>query len=125
MDGIIIFFKETLSGIWLVLYVIVCLIMILAGIGKIGDRKRLEMREQMKAKKQYDLLSGRAAAQASLEGKQVISYSFSEEKPKDDPLVQDSKETPGVLEINNSVVNIDEKKDDVPDVLVLGDSEKK
>lgn len=125
MDNIILFFKETLSGWRYFLWVIFCAIMILAGVGKIGDRKRLEMREQMKAKKQYDLLSGRAAAQASLEGKQVISYSFSEEKPKDDSVSQGENETPGVLEINNSVVNIDEKKDDVPDVLVLGDSEKK
>lgn len=119
MVRVILFFKETLSGWRYILYVMFCIVMILAAVGKIGDRKRSELRKQMKIKKEYDLLTGRAAAQAALEGKQVISYSFDNDEEK-------AKETQDASQpINNSVVNVEEHPNDVPEVLVLGGDTKK
>ncbi len=66
------FFRDTLSGIVYVLYLIFCIIAFFYTLGVLGDRKRKMIEVKLKEKKAYDIASGKEAAIAAMETKQVL-----------------------------------------------------
>lgn len=66
------FFRDTLSGIVYVLYLIFCIIAFFYTLGVLGDRKRKMIEVKLKEKKTYDIASGKEAAIAAMETKQVL-----------------------------------------------------
>ena len=111
------FFRDVLDGIWYWLYLIVCIISFFFVLGIVADNKREKINKKLKEKKSYDIESGREAAIAAMETKQVLSVNedenkedsktvpatnpainkIPEEKKEEEPLVINSKEEPTVM----------------------------
>ena len=67
------FFRDFLDGIFYFLYLIICIFAFFYVLGIVADRKREMIEEKLREKKQYDITSGKEAAIAALETKQVLS----------------------------------------------------
>ena len=72
------FFRDVLDGIWYWLYLLVCFIMFFYVLGIVADNKREKINKKLKEKKTYDIESGREAAIAAMESKQVLAVNEEE-----------------------------------------------
>ena len=124
MDFIIVFFRDTLSGVWYFLYLALCIFIIFYLLGVIGDRKRLAISVKLKEKKKYDIESGREAAIAAKQSKQIIGVLEEEEikqavpNPNEEVNVQENQEEPAVMVLNSDSVATDNSKPAVTPVVI-------
>ena len=111
------FFRDVLGGLWYWPYLLLCIILFFYVLGIVADNKREKINKKLKEKKSYDIESGKEAAIAALESKQVLAVnedenkegistvptmnsdinSIPEEKKEEEPLVINSKEEPTVV----------------------------
>ena len=96
------FFRDTLSGIWYFLYLLVCLIAFFYVLGIVADNKRERINKKLKEKKTFDIESGKEAQIAAMETKQVLAVDDGE-----------------LTTTNNNVKEEEQKKEEVPAVVVL------
>ncbi len=110
MDLILVFFRDTLSGIWYFLYLALCIFIVFYLLGVVGDRKRAAIAVKLKEKKTYDIESGREAEIAAKQTKQIIG------------VLEDQAATPNA---NNPLPGAGDaqNKEEVPTVMVLNSSE--
>jgi hypothetical protein len=97
MELIIAFFRDVLSGWLYFVNFTINLIIILACVGVMGDKKKAEIQKAIREKKEYELVTGISAKKAALEGKQIISVE-EDEKPKEPAAEEKVSE---VLELNS------------------------
>ena len=121
---VITFFRDILDGFVYIIYLAVCILAIFYVLGIVGDRKRLAIAEKLKAKKKYDIESGKEAAIAALESKQVLDVM------EDEKTFGDAVATSNVAVLNNAqatpTINQAEdvtKKEEVPAVMILNSSD--
>lgn len=107
---IIEFFRDVLDGIWYLLYLILCIMAFFYVLGYVADRKRDAINKKLKEKKTYDIESGREAAIAAMETKQVLDV--------DDSIGTSENGTTATVNTNDAA-----KKEEVPQVMVLNSSE--
>lgn len=125
MELLIIFFRDILDGFLYFVYVFVCIFAIFYVFGISADRKRKAIEDKLKEKKKYDIMSGREAAIAALESKQVLDV-------EDDPPTSGAGNENENATLNaalNSMPNTSDaafaasaKKEEVPSVMVLNSS---
>ena len=106
--GILEFFRDFLSGITYWIYLAACIFAFFFVLGIVSDRKRIAISDKLKEKKSYDIKSGREAAIAAMETKQVLDVM--------------AKETPKPEE-NNQVPSSEAPKEEVPQVMVINSTE--
>lgn len=102
---IIEFFRDTISGPLYFIYLIICLIIFFALLGVVGDRKRYEIEEKLKAKKKYDIESGKEAEIAALESKQVLDVLTEEKQEEITEEVKEEQPSVIVLDSTNTESN--------------------
>ena len=90
MDLLISFFRDTLSGWLYFVNFIINAFLILVFVGIMGDKRKAEIQRALRAKREYELVTGISAKKAAMEGKQIISV-LEESSPPE-------KETPKVAE---------------------------
>lgn len=112
-NPIIIFFRDTISGGWYALYIVICLILALSIIGYMGDRKRRAIEEMLREKKKWAIESGEEARRAAMESKQILDV-----MEDDVPATPESSSEEVVGDINSLT-----KEEEVPSVLVIGGDE--
>ena len=100
---IIAFFRD-MSGIWYVLWVVMCVFLQLVLVGIVGDRKRAVINNDLLIKRKYDIESGKVAEEAARASKQVLDV-MSDEELKGDQAKTEEDLT---------------KKEEVPQTLVIG-----
>ena len=66
-------FRDIFDGIFYWLYLAGCIFAFFYVLGIVGDNKRAKINKKLKEKKTYDIESGREAAIAAMETKQVLS----------------------------------------------------
>ena len=103
------FFRDVLDGIWYYLYLIACILVFFYFLGIVADNKKEKINKKLREKKTYDIESGKEAAIAAMETKQILDV--------DD-------EVDGKLgDMANGNSNVEEAKKDgqeeVPAVMVL------
>ncbi len=116
------FFRDFFSGIIYWLYVLVGIFAFFYVLGIVADRKRLAIANKLKEKKTYDIESGREAAIAAMESKQILDV--------EDETLPAANETPvenqslGAVQnqFNDPLVG-EAKKEEVPQVMVLNSGE--
>lgn len=110
------FFRDVLDGIWYWLYLLLCIFLFFYVLGIVADNKREKINKKLKEKKSYDIESGKEAAIAAMESKQVLAVNEEENKPgeevkqnndtqdalpkeekKEEPIVINSNEEPTVV----------------------------
>ena len=106
------FFRDVLDGIWYWLYLIACIIVFFYFLGIVADNKREKINKKLKEKKTYDIESGREAAIAAMESKQILAVDDDQGGKLNDlangnSTVEDAKkegqeEVPAVLELSSS-----------------------
>lgn len=114
MDIVISFFRDTISGIWYALYILLCILIIFVILGVVGDRKRAIISEKLKEKRRRDIESGKASQIAARESKQILDV-MSDEELKGENNSAPSEGSNSPLSTENLA-----KKDEAPSVLVLG-----
>ena len=67
------FFRDVLDGIWYWLYLFACIVVFFYFMGIVADNKREKINKKLKEKKTYDIESGREAAIAAMESKQILA----------------------------------------------------
>ncbi len=107
---IIEFFRDVLDGIWYLLYLIVCIMAFFYVLGFVADRKRAMIDKKLKEKKTYDIESGREAAIAAMETKQILDVN--------DAVSQDANNMAQAVNPVDAT-----KKEEAPQVLVLNSNE--
>lgn len=113
MDIVISFFRDTISGFWYFLYIVLCIFLIFVILGFVGDRKRAIISEKLKEKRRRDIESGKASAIAARESKQILDVMSEEElKNPNGEIVNDG----GNAQSTEALA----KKEEAPSVLVLG-----
>ena len=112
MNFVISFFRDTISGFWYFIYIILCIFFIFVLLGIVGDRKRAVIAKKLKEKKAQDIASGKEARIAAMESKQIL-----------DVMSDDSASVNGTSNLNNSNVE-SSKEDKVPSVLVIDETNK-
>lgn len=112
MNFVISFFRDTISGFWYFLYIILCIFFIFVLLGIVGDRKRAVIAKKLKEKKAQDIASGKEARIAAMESKQIL-----------DVMSDDSASVNGTSNLNNSNVE-SSKEDKAPAVLVIDETGK-
>ena len=112
MNFVISFFRDTISGFWYFLYIILCIFFIFVLLGIVGDRKRVVIAKKLKEKKAQDIASGKEARIAAMESKQIL-----------DVMSDDSASVNGTSNLNNSNVE-SSKEDKAPAVLVIDETGK-
>ena len=112
MNFVISFFRDTISGFWYFLYIILCIFFIFVLLGIVGDRKRAVITKKLKEKKAQDIASGKEARIAAMESKQIL-----------DVMSDDSASVNGTSNLNNSNVE-SSKEDKAPAVLVIDETGK-
>ena len=113
MQIIIEFFRDTLSGIVYVLYLIFCIIAFFYTLGIVGDRKRKMIEVKLKEKKAYDIASGKEAAIAAMETKQVLDIDEA-----DSQLASPEVNAAIGITVNNGQ-NGQQPQEEVPQVMVF------
>lgn len=120
---VITFFRDILDGFVYIIYLAVCILAIFYVLGIVGDRKRLAIAEKLKAKKKYDIESGKEAAIAALESKQVLDV-MEDEKPLSaavattDATLNNTQTNP----VSNQTEDLT-KKEEVPTIMILNSSD--
>lgn len=112
MNFVISFFRDTISGFWYFIYIILCIFFIFVLLGIVGDRKRAVIADKLKEKKARDIASGKEARIAAMESKQIL-----------DVMSDDSASVNGTSNLNNSNVE-SSKEDKAPAVLVIDETGK-
>ena len=114
MELFLIFFRDTLSGFIYYLYVALCIFAIFYVFGFVAKRKRKAINDKLKEKKQYDIASGREAAIAAMESKQVLNVEEDEESNEPNATLADAagESTPNVEPDQT-------KQEEVPAVMVF------
>ena len=107
------FFRDTLSGIVYVLYLIFCIIAFFYTLGIVGDRKRKMIEVKLKEKKAYDIASGKEAAIAAMETKQVLDIDEA-----DSQLASPEVNAAIGITVNNGQ-NGQQPQEEVPQVMVF------
>ena len=104
------FFRDVLSGINYWIYLAICIFLFFYILGIVSDRKRLAISDKLKEKKSYDIKSGREAAIAAMETKQVLDVDKT-----------NGNETNPAVSTQPVVGNgtAPEAKEEVPQVMVL------
>ena len=92
---IVAFFRDVLDGFIYWIYVLVCIFLQFSLYGIIADRKRRLIQDELLKKKERDIESGKEAAKAAMEDKQILD------------VMEDVEEEP--------------KKEEAPSVLVIGE----
>jgi len=92
---IVAFFRDVLDGFIYWIYVLVCIFLQFSLYGIIADRKRKLIQDELLKKKERDIESGKEAAKAAMEDKQILD------------VMEDVEEEP--------------KKEEAPSVLVIGE----
>lgn len=105
-------FRDVLDGVWYWLYLLVCIFAFFYVLGIIGDNKRAKINKKLKEKKTYDIESGKEAAIAAMETKQILTVGDDAEM---------SGMTLGDMANNNTKVDEmkKEEKEEVPSVMIL------
>ena len=120
MGILIVFFRDVLSGALYFFYMLLCIFGIFYVFGISADRKRKAIEEKLKEKKKFDIISGKEAAIAAMESKQVLDV---EEEDKDGDIVSTENQNATMNSALNSMSNMpdarDAQKDDTPNVMVL------
>ena len=106
------FFRDVLDCIWYWLYLIACIIVFFYFLGIVADNKREKINKKLKEKKTYDIESGKEAAIAAMETKQVLAVDDDQGGKLNDMAngnsnVEEAKkegqeEVPAVLELSSS-----------------------
>ena len=106
-------FRDVFDGFFYFLYLIACVFAFFYVLGIVADDKREIIEKKLREKKQYDIESGKEAAIAAMETKQVLSV---DDTPSDVQFqgVQDSGIGMQLQEVN--------KKEEVPSVMVINSS---
>ena len=112
MNFVISFFRDTISGFWYFIYIILCIFFIFVLLGIVGDRKSAVIAKKLKEKKAQDIASGKEARIAAMESKQIL-----------DVMSDDSASVNGTSNLNNSNVE-SSKEDKAPAVLVIDETGK-
>ena len=116
------FFRDTLSGIWYWLYLLLCIFSFFYVLGIVADSKREKINKKLKEKKSYDIESGKEAAIAAMESKQVLAVNEEEQastpqttdevatttpevKKEEEPLVISSSEPTITIQEQEPTVN--------------------
>lgn len=111
------FFRDFFSGIMYWLYLVILIFAFFYVLGIVADRKRLAIAAKLKEKKKYDIESGREAAIAAMESKQVLDV---EETPQTSTTPVENKNLTNQNTFEQAVPAISqEKKEEVPTVMVL------
>ena len=121
MELLLVFFRDVLSGALYFLYVLFCIFAIFYVFGISADRKRKAIEDKLKEKKKYDIISGREAAIAAMESKQVLDV---EEEPKESSTDNQNATMNAAL---NSMSNMPDatnaQKEETPNVMILDSSQ--
>jgi len=98
------FFRDILDGIWYWLYLLFCIIAFFYVLGIVADNKREKINKKLKEKKSYDIESGKEAAIAALESKQVLAVSeeVKEKTEEESVSIEMEKNEPAVVVIESS-----------------------
>lgn len=115
MEILISFFRDFLSGFVYYLYVALCIFAFFYVFGFVANRKRKAINDKLKEKKQYDIASGREAAIAAMESKQVLNV---EEDPD-----QEGNTAPAEATTEAPAQEDPAKKEEVPAVMVINSSD--
>ena len=107
------FFRDTLSGIVYVLYLIFCIIAFFYTLGIVGDRKRKMIEAKLKEKKAYDIASGKEAAIAAMETKQVLDIDEA------DAQIASPEVNAAIGIVNNDGQSGQQTQEEVPQVMVF------
>ena len=108
------FFRDVLSGFLYYVYVVLCIFAFFYVLGIVADRKREMIEKKLREKKQYDIESGKEAAIAAMESKQVLDV---DDDPN--PNVQIAGNQDSGISMQLQDVN---KMEEVPAVMVLDSS---
>lgn len=121
MEILLVFFRDILSGWIYWIYVLFCIFFIFFILGFVADGKRMRINNKLKEKKTYDIESGREAAIAAMESKQVLDVAS-----EDDPLANQNPTATlnaainSAAQNNNSdVASLSKPNEEVPSVMVL------
>ena len=112
---IIAFFRD-LSGIWYILWVLMCIFFQFVLLGIVGDRKREVIHADLMAKRKMDIESGKVAEEAAKATKQILDVMTDEELKGEEPTTEAEKdltkkeEVPQTLVIGGDGKQVDEKK---------------
>ena len=115
------FFRDFFSGIIYWLYVLVCIFAFFYVLGIVADRKRQAIANKLKEKKTYDIESGREAAIAAMETKQILDVDETLPAANTAP-VENQNLGANQSQLNNPLVG-EAKKEEVPQVMVLNSAE--
>ena len=107
------FFRDVFDGFWYFVYLFACILAFFYVLGILADNKRAIINKKLKEKKTYDIESGREAAIAAMETKQVLSVG--------DEDIENGGGSLNDLAQGNAQVNElkKEEKEEVPAVMVL------
>lgn len=120
MEIVLVFFRDVLSG-WLYwLYLAFCIFLFFFILGFVADRKRMTINQKLKEKKKYDIESGREAAIAAMESKQVLDVD-SEESPlaNQNPNATLNAAINSSVQNNSDIASLAKQNEEVPSVMVL------
>ena len=104
---------------------VICIFAIFYVFGIVANRKRKAINNKLKEKKTYDIESGREAAIAAMESKQVLDVA---EDEQDLAQLNDNPNATLNAAVNNGIANQNEdplgiKKEEVPSVMVLNSTD--
>lgn len=119
------FFRDFLSGFVYIIYLAICIFAFFYVFGIVADRKRHAIEKKLKEKKTYDIESGKEAAIAAMETKQVLDV--------DDSMDSQGSGTDNQNATLNSALNsmshmpdaTQAQKDEAPNVMVLNSGDSK
>lgn len=108
-------FRDVFDGVFYWLYLVVCIFAFFYVLGIVGDNKREKINKKLKEKKTYDIESGREAAIAAMETKQVLTV---------DEAAAAEMPIGAMANGNNSIEEMKKDgKEEVPAVMVLNSSD--
>lgn len=131
MDLFIVFFRDIIKGPIYYLYLILGFIIVFYSLGIIADRRRAAIAKKLKEKKTYDIESGREAAIAAMETKQVLDVDENNDK-----ILNQANDNNSVNENTNAIINatvnsmantndavLSKNEEKAPTVMVLNSSD--
>ena len=121
MDFLIVIFRDWFSGFFYYLYVALCIFAIFYVYGFVAKRKRNAIVNKLKEKKTYDIASGKEAAIAAMETKQVLSVE--EDEPGEGAVNPEATLAQATANSGEANPNDPTKKEEVPAVMVINSSD--
>ena len=120
------FFRDVLDGIWYILYLMLCILVFFYVLGIVADNKRAKINKKLKEKKTYDIESGKEAAIAAMETKQILSVDDDQSgklndmangnSNADDIKKEGQEEVPAVLELSSDTTATTDAQNQQPTV---------